>query len=259
MGFFEHLEELRSRLMRCLWVFFAGFIVFYFCSEPILQFLRAPLFKVLPPDQQKLYFTSLFENFLTHLKIAGYTSLVFLSPYFFSEVWRFIAPGLYPQERKYAVPFVVVSSVFFVGGALFAYYILFPVGFKFFVTYGSPTDVPMLTIDSYYSTCLKLMLLFGVAFEIPVIITLLGLLGVVSSTQLKQSRKNAIIGMTILAAFFAPPDAVSMLILLAPLLLMYEGAILIIAFSEKRRPPKEAANSTETKEPHSWAGKSDEL
>jgi sec-independent protein translocase protein TatC len=221
--------------MRCLMVFFGGFIACYFIADPILSVLRKPLFDVMPPDQRKLYFTSLFENFMTHLKIAGYASLFVLSPYYFYELWNFIAPGLYPKERKLVIPFVAAASFFFVGGAAFAYFVLFPVGFKYFVTYGGPTDVPLLTIDSYYSTCLKLLLLFGLAFELPVLICLLGYLGLVDATTLRTQRRTAIMMITVAAAIFAPPDAVSMLILGIPLVLMYEGSIFVVQWMGIKR------------------------
>lgn len=236
MPFFDHLDELRMRLMRCLYVFMGGFLLCYFVTNPyVFEFLRRPLFEILPPDQQKLYFTSLFENFMTHLKLAGYSSVVLFCPFYFYQIWAFIAPGLHPSERKLALPFILSTVVFFVSGALFAYYVLFPVGFKFFVNYGGPTDVPMLTIDSYYSTCLKLMLLFGVAFEMPVLIVFLGALGVIDADYLKRHRRNAIIGITIVSAFAAPPDAISMLILMAPLIVMYEGSIHVVAWLGKKR------------------------
>jgi sec-independent protein translocase protein TatC len=235
MSFYEHLEELRVRLMRSLVVFFIGFGLIYFVSDSILDILKKPLFDALPPDQRKLYFTSLFENFMTHLKISAYASLFALSPYFFYQLWAFIAPGLYPKERKLVVPFVSAATLFFLGGACFAYFILFPVGFRFFVTYGSPTDVPLLTIDSYYNTCLKLLLLFGVAFELPVLICLLGYLGVVDAPTLRQQRKTAIISIAVVSALFAPPDAVSMLILGTPLVLMYEASIFVVQWLTVKR------------------------
>ncbi|MBU6376267.1 MAG: twin-arginine translocase subunit TatC [Bdellovibrionales bacterium] len=239
MGFFDHADELRLRLMRCLYIFMAGFVLFYFCSEPILAFLRQPLFDALPPERQRLYFTSLFENFLTHLKVAGYASLCVFSPLYFHQLWGFIAPGLRPQEKRWVIPFLAAGAVFFILGAGFAYKVLFPVGFKYFVQYGSPTDVPLLTIAAYYDTCMKLMFLFGVSFELPVILVFLGWLGVVNPAQLRTNRRTAILIITVMAALFAPPDAVSMLLLMAPLILMYECSIFVIAWIQKTRPPRE--------------------
>ncbi|MCM2324168.1 MAG: twin-arginine translocase subunit TatC [Oligoflexia bacterium] len=235
MSFFEHLDELRVRLIRSLWVFMAGFVACYFVAEFFLEILRQPLFAALPPEQQKLYFTSLFENFLTHLKIAGVAALFLLSPYFFYELWGFVSPGLYPRERKMFIPFVSLATLFFIGGACFAYFVLFPVGFKYFVSYGAPSDVPLLTIDSYYGTCLKLLLLFGLAFELPVLIILLGYLGLVDAQTLRTHRRSAIIGITVVAALFAPPDAISMLLLGIPLVLMYEAAIWVVQWLGVRK------------------------
>lgn len=234
-SFWDHFEELRARLMRCLWVFFGLFIICYAFLEPILAFLRKPLFDALPEEGRKLYYTSLFENFLAHLHIAGYAALFVGFPYFFKEIWGFVAPGLFPRERKLVIPFLIVGSILFVGGASFAYAVLFPIAFKFFATYGSASDVPMLTIGSYYSTAIKLMILFGAAFELPLAIALLGVLGVVQASLLREQRRNIIIGISVLAALFAPPDAVSMVLLGGPLILLVEIAILFVAWYEKRQ------------------------
>lgn len=230
MPFLDHLEELRGRLLRAGLVFVVGIVVAYvWAAEPAMEFLRAPLFEVMAPDQQKLYYTTLFENFLTHLKISGYVSVILLSPYLFWEFWSFVAPGLYPKERKWIVPFIVLSTVCFLGGAAFAYWVLFPTAFKFFMTYGGPTDVPMLTIAAYYGTALKLILLFGLAFELPVLVILLGALGIVDAAVLRSKRRFVWMAITVGSAVFAPPDAVSMIMLMIPLGLLYEGAIIVVA------------------------------
>ena len=224
--------------MRCLIAFMLGFLICYFFTNKfVFEFLQRPLFAALPPEQRRLYFTSLFENFMTHLKIAGYSSLFLLCPFYFLQLWSFIAPGLHPKERKMVLPFVLSASFFFTAGAAFAYYVLFPIGFKYFVSYGLPSDMPLLTIDSYYGTCLKLMFLFGAAFEMPVLMILLGFLGILHSDTLKAQRKNAIIGITLVSAMIAPPDAVSMLLLMGPLIIMFEGARIVIGIFEKKRVP----------------------
>ena len=216
-----------------------------------MDFLRQPLFDVLPADKHQLYFTSLFENFLTHLKIAAVTAIFGLSPFFFYQLWNFVAPGLYPKERKFVVPFIAVGTGFFVGGAAFAYYILFPAAFKFFIQYGLPTDTPLLTIGAYYGTVLKLLLLFGMAFELPVIVVLLGFLGVIDAAFLRKHRQSSIIGITILCAMFAPPDAISMLIMMAPLIVLFEMSIWVVQWlgvrRERQRKLIEAELNTEAK------------
>ena len=252
MGVFDHLEELRVRFMRCLYIFVAGFVGCYFLVEPMLEFLRRPLFAALPPEQQKLYFTSLFENFLTHLKVAGYGSLIFLSPLYFLEFWKFIAPALKPRERRYVIPFVLSGALFFVGGAAFAYFVLFPIGFRYFMEYGGPADVPLLTISSYYDTCLRLMLLFGLAFEFPVVLVFLGWLRVVSPEGLRAHRRTAIMGITIAAAVIAPPDAMSMLLLMAPLVILYELAILVVGWIRPAPSPETPSAGVPTTDKHPW-------
>jgi sec-independent protein translocase protein TatC len=256
MSFYDHFDELRVRLMKCFAVFFLGFLGCYFFADSILKVLRKPLFDVMPVEQRKLYFTNLFENLLTHLKISGYASLFLFSPFYFYQLWAFISPGLYPKERKLVLPFISAATLFFVGGGAFAYFVLFPVGFKYFLNYGGPSDVPLLTIDAYYGTCLKLLLLFGVAFELPVLICLLGFLGVIDAKFLRSQRRTAIILITGLSALFAPPDAVSMLILGVPLVFLYEAAIWVVQISGARRQPSSEASSSGVKQASPLEGRS---
>lgn len=255
MSLSGHVDEIRVRLMRSLYVFVAGFAVAYYFSEPMMAWLREPLFQALPEGQQKLYYTGLFENFLTHLKIAGYASLFLGSPFYFYQFWKFLAPGLKDREKKWVLPFALAAAFFFVAGAVFAYYVLFPIGFKFFVEYGGPADQPLLTMDSFYSTALKLMMLFGLGFELPVIISFLGFLGLVDAGALRKNRRYAIIGIAVAAALFAPPDAVSMLLLMAPLILLFEGSIWVVHGFGRNRKTK-AADQVEPPK-HQWTGKSE--
>lgn len=238
MSFFEHIDELASRAKICLVVFVVGFLLsYYLLAEWVMSFLSQPLFAVLPEGQQKLYFTSLFENFMTHLKIAAVCSVFFFSPFYFYQLWAFITPGLYPKERRLVLPFIFSATFFFIAGGAFAYYILFPAAFKFFVHYGAATDVPILTIEAYYTTCLKLILLFGAAFELPVLIVLLGVLGVIDARTLRENRRTAIIGITVACAMFAPPDAISMIVMMIPLFLLYEGSIYAVDWLGRRKKP----------------------
>ncbi len=232
--FWDHLSELRTRLTWCAWVFFLGFVAFYFLSDFLLDFLKKPLFDVLPPEKRFLYYTGLFENFLVHLKIAGYAALVFLSPIYFCILWGFVKPGLKENEIKNLVPFTCAAAMFFLIGAGFAYFLLLPTGIRFFLHYGTSSEVAWLTLDNYVSLILKLLFGFGVCFELPVLIILIAKLGFITQSNLKNHRRTAVIAITITSAFVAPPDAISMLMLMAPLYLLYEGAIFVVGRLEKR-------------------------
>lgn len=241
MTFWDHLDELRSRIVKCLWLFFGGFIAAYFASDFFLGLLRRPLFAQLPPERQHLYYTGLFENFFVHLRIAGYASLVFLSPVYFIILWGFISPGLHPHERKKVIPFTIAASVFFLVGAAFAYFVLFPAGVKYFLTYGTQAEVAWLTLENYVSMVLKILVGFGLAFELPVVIVLLAKIGIITPEMLQAHRKTAIILITVVAAMIAPPDAISMLLLMGPLYLLFEGSIIVVrAIHEKRADPNKS-------------------
>lgn len=236
MSFWDHLEELRFRLMRCLWIFFGGFACSYFFSDRLLDFLRRPLFAVLPPERQHLYYTGLFENFFVHLRVAGYASLLALSPIYFLVLWGFVSPGLHERERAHVLPFVVASSVFFILGSAFAYFVLFPAGVKYFLSYGTGAEVAWLTLENYVSLVLNLLIGFGLAFQVPVVIVLLAKVGVLNAQQLVAHRKTAIIAITIVSALIAPPDAISMLLLMGPLYLLFEGAVVVVRHIQKIQP-----------------------
>lgn len=232
-NFWDHLDELRSRILVCLYIFFAGFLLFYFRAEKILYYLRKPLFDQLPPEKQVLYYTGLFENFFVHLKVAGFSSLVILSPVYFFVLWKFIAPGLKESEKKTILPFAAAASVFFLIGASFAYFYLFPMGIKFFLNYGSGAEVAWLTLENYINLVFRIIFGFGFCFELPVFIVLLTKLGVLSRSTLQKHRKTALIAVTAVSALVAPPDAISMLLLMVPLYLLFEGAVFVCRYFEK--------------------------
>ncbi len=228
MTFWEHLDELRASAVKCLYVFFAGFLAFYFVSDHLLDWLRRPLFSQLPFGKRQLYYTGLFENFFVHLKVAGYASLLFLSPIYFFIFWKFVSPALYEKEKKAVLPFAFAASFFFLIGASFAYFFLFPSGVKYFLSFGTQAEVAWLTLENYVNLVLKILFGFGLCFQIPVVIVLLAKVGLVSADVLEKQRRIAIVVVALISALVAPPDAISMLLLMVPLYLLFEGSILVV-------------------------------
>ena len=233
--FLEHLEELRDRFVFCLYGLLATSAIGYFVRLPVLEFLKAPLLHALPPDRRVLYFTGVFESFFNHLQISVLIGVFLGSPYFLYQIWSFVAPGLHKHERKMVWPFIIAGTVFFFSGAAFAYYMVLPYGFKFFLEFGAPVDVPMITVKEYFGVLFRILLLFGACFELPVILVLLARIGLIDSAFLRKQRRNVIVGITVLAALFAPPDVVSMLLMMLPLYAFFEGAILVILITEKKK------------------------
>jgi sec-independent protein translocase protein TatC len=233
--FWDHLEELRARLMNCLYVLLVTSCVGYYFREPVLAFLKAPLFAALPPEKQHLYFTGLFESFFNHLQISILAGVFIGSPFYVYQLWAFVGPGLHGHEKRLATPFVLAGTVFFVAGAAFAYYLVLPIGFKFFLEFGQPMDVPMITVKEYFAVLFRLLLLFGASFELPVVLVLLAKLGIVNHEMLVNHRRTAIIAITLASAIFAPPDVMSMLMMMAPLYVFFEGALQVIGLMEKKK------------------------
>jgi sec-independent protein translocase protein TatC len=233
--FWDHLEELRSRLMNCLYVLLGTSVVGYAVRMPVLEFLKAPLFQALPPEKRHLYFTGLFDSFFNHLQISLLAGVFIGSPYFLYQVWAFVGPGLHGHERRLATPFVIAGTIFFFAGASFAYYLVLPVGFKFFLEFGQPMDMPMITVKEYFTVLYRLLLLFGASFELPVVLVLLAKIGLVDHAMLSSHRRTAIIAITLASAMFAPPDVMSMLMMMAPLYVFFEGAVQVIRFMEKKK------------------------
>jgi sec-independent protein translocase protein TatC len=239
--FTEHLEELRKRLIVCFIAVGVGFVLSYGFKEKLFQILTRPLIRVMQTGD-KLIFTGLPEAFFTYLKVAFLSGIILAAPVIFYQFWMFVAPGLYDKEKRLMVPVVVLSTVFFVGGAFFGYFIVFPYGFKFFLGFASETIRPLPSMREYLGFASKLLLAFGVVFELPLIITFLAKLGMVSVSFLKKNRKYALLLFFIGAAILTPPDVVTQIMMALPLILLYEISIIGARIFGKKSSEEEDNN-----------------
>ncbi len=235
----EHLAELRKRLINSFIAIFIGFIISYHFSEDIFWVLMDPLLKVLPPKDGKIVFLTLTEPFITYLKVALVSGLFLASPIIFWEIWKFIAPGLYPNERKYVIPFVAFASFFFIGGAFFGYFIVFPFAFKFLISFANQDILPSLSMGKYFSFATKMLIAFGIIFELPLITLFLSRLGIITADMLKKWRKYAIVVIFVVSAILTPPDVMSQVLMAVPLLILYEISVIIARIFGKRKPAQQ--------------------
>ncbi len=237
----EHLRELRDRLIKSIIAICVGFVLCYSVIESIFSFLAKPLDAVLPPGKT-IIFTSYPEAFFTYIKLALVCGVFVASPVILYQIWAFIAPGLYEHEKKWALPFVISSTIFFVGGAIFGYMVVFPAAFKFLAGY-SNTNLDLLpSMGEYFTLVIRLLLGFGIAFELPIFMVFLGLVGIVDAPMLRRNRKYALLIIFIAAAIITPtPDVLNQILLAGPLLLLYELSILLVwIVAGKRKKADEA-------------------
>lgn len=227
LPFTAHLAELRDRIIKILVAGFAGFLISYAFKEQIFGFLLKPLNKALPPGSSVIY-TGVTEAFFTYLWASLYLGIFIASPFIIYQVWAFVAPGLYMREKRAVLPFIFISIFFFLAGAAFAYYAVFPFAFKFLLSFGAGTLKPLPSAKEYLSFATKLLLAFGIVFEFPTVLLLLSRLGIVTAEFLRQYRRYAILGFFVLAAFITPPDVVSQLLVAVPLVFLYEFSILLV-------------------------------
>ncbi|NLD36920.1 MAG: twin-arginine translocase subunit TatC [Desulfatiglans sp.] len=241
--FMSHLEELRKRLIRAFIAVGIGFCCAYYFAEELFGILTAPLTKNMP-EGSSLIFTGLPEMFFIELKTAFVAGILVASPVIFYQIWKFVAPGLYPDEKRYVAPFVISSTVLFISGALFGYFIVFPVGFKFFLGYSSESLRAMPSVQQYFGFASKMLLAFGLVFELPVVLFFLTKMGLVTVPFLKKHRKYAFLFAFIVGAILTPsPDAVSQCLMAGPLVLLYEVGI----FSSRFARPEKKKEKTEEK------------
>ena len=236
LPFTAHLEELRSRLIKSAAAVGVGFAACYGFKEQLFQILIRPLILVMP-DGGRLIFTGLPEAFFTYLKISLIAGVILASPVLFYQFWMFVAPGLYKKERMTLAPIVIVTTLFFAGGALFGYFVVFPYGFKFLLGFGSDYIRTLPAMREYLNFSIKLLFIFGLAFEMPVILVAIARLGVVSVGYLQRNRKYAVLLAFVLAAFLTP-DVISMILMAVPLMLLYELGIQGARCFERRKKAK---------------------
>jgi len=239
MTFLEHLEDLRKRIFYSLLALFVAVIPGAIWATDIFDILAKPLSKYLP-EGQKLAYTKLTSPFMLYMKVAFLAALFLAIPFILLQIWYFVAPGLYQKEKKYVWPFVIFTSVFFMMGAVFGYFVIFPYACKFFLNVGQNFQA-VITVEEYFSLMLKLLLGIAAVFELPTLIFFLSRMGVITSRWMIKKYKYAILVVFILAALITPtPDPVSQAILAGPMLALYTFGILIaFLFGKERKKRKE--------------------
>jgi len=239
LSFTAHLEELRRRLVFILIAVGIGFCACYAIKDWLFAVITRPLTMVLP-QKSFMIFTNLPEALFIYMKISFFASLVLTSPYTLYQIWKFISPGLHPGEKRYVLPFVISSSLLFIGGVLFGYFLVLPPAFRFFVSFSSDFLKPMLSLKEYLSLSLKFLLGFGLSFELPVFIFFMTKIGLVNARMLSRGRRYAILIIFIIAAILTPsPDAITQTLMAVPLIFLYEISIIVARFARKKRPEAE--------------------
>jgi len=241
--FVEHLTELRSRLLKSFIYLFLFFGISYFFAENIYAILVEPYAQAVKDDSvnRRLIFTALHETFITYLKVAFFTSLFFSSPIILTQVWKFIAPGLYKNEKKTLLPYLIATPALFLLGGMLVYYLVMPLAIKFFLSFETSAlsgSLPIqleAKVNEYLSLIMRLIFAFGISFQLPVLLSLLARVGFIDSQYLRDRRKFVVVIIFVVAAILTPPDPITQIGLGIPLLILYELSILSVMFIEKKK------------------------
>lgn len=236
--FISHLIELRDRLLRCILAVALVFFTLVFWAKDLYALLAKPLLAALPQGGHMIA-TNVVGVFLVPVKVAALVSFIIALPYVLYQIWAFVAPGLYAHEKRLVLPLVISSTVLFVCGMAFAYFLIFPLAFKVLASFAPEGVAWMTDIDKYFSFVLSMFLVFGITFEIPVAVVMLVRMGVVSVEKLKEIRPYVIVGAFVVGAVFTPPDPVSQLMLAVPLWLLYEAGIIVARLVVKPKPAED--------------------
>jgi len=248
-SFVEHFTELRSRLIKSLVYLFILFVISYTFAESIYNFLVEPYADAVKDDgtNRRLIFTALHETFVTYLKVAFFTAFFIGSPIMLIQMWKFIAPGLYRNEKKALLPYLIATPVLFLLGGMLVYYLVMPLAIKFFLSFETSAQINSLPIqleakvNEYLSLIMRLIFAFGLSFQLPVLLNLLARVGIVDSEYLIKRRKYVVVIIFAVAAVLTPPDPITQIGLGIPLLLLYELSIISVKIIEKKIKEKEHA------------------
>jgi len=233
-----HLEELRKRL---IWIFAILIVVFcfvYWKSYIFMDFITAPIIPILP-EHSSMAILKLTEGFFTELKLSLLVALFLSMPFIFYHLWKFVAPGLYAQEKKYIFAFVIMSSMLFFMGAAFAYYVVFPFGFKFFLGYATGYVTANLSVQWYLSFVTRLIMAFGLVFEMPVFVLFLSKMGIVTATMMRKNRRYAFFAIIVMSAVLTPPDVFTQLMMAVPMTALFEFSVIVAQIFGRKREIKE--------------------
>ena len=250
-SFTSHFVELRSRLIKSLIFILVIFVVSYTFAENIYSFLVNPYAEAVKDDStsRRLIFTALHETFITYLKVAFFSAVFIGSPFLLIQIYKFIAPGLYKNEKKALLPYLISTPILFLLGALLVYYLVMPLAIKFFLSFetlGTNTSLPIqleAKVNEYLSLIMRLIFAFGISFQLPILLNLLARIGVVNSDYLKKRRRYVIVIIFALAAILTPPDPITQVGLAIPLLLLYELSIFTVKFIERKKEKENLDNA----------------
>ena len=242
-SFVGHLTELRSRLVKSTIYLFIIFIICYFFAENIYSFLVSPYAEAVRNDDisRRMIFTALHETFITYLKVAFFAALFVSSPIILTQIWKFVAPGLYKYEKKALLPYLIATPTLFLLGGMLVYYLIMPLAIKFFLSFETSASINSLPIqleakvNEYLSLIMRLIFAFGISFQLPILLSLLARVGFIDSQYLKARRKYVVVIIFALAAVLTPPDPITQIGLGIPLLILYELSILSVKIIEKKK------------------------
>jgi sec-independent protein translocase protein TatC len=233
MSLMEHLTELRYRIIKSLQGIFVGVALGIYFSEDVLTIIRRPVLKYLGPNGG-LVFTGVMDKFMAHLKVGMLTGFVITCPYWLFHLWKFISPGLYKHERRYIAGFIISGTLLFAAGCSFVYFLVYPAAFEYLFTIGGDVDKPMITIHEYLGFFTVTTVMFGLAFELPVVLMVLAMMGIVDAPFLKKKRRHALVILAVISAVLTPPDGLSMVMMLGPMYILFESSIWLIHFLVKK-------------------------